>query len=355
MTNDKGILIKNVYYMLAYAFQVLKQSNYEEIEKEDFNQVDDLFAAILARGISQQLKQGLYREYVIKSNILPTLRGRIDIEETIRNKIQRKRVIACEYDELSENNIYNQILKTTVYYLLRSKDVASKQRKDLQIVFSFFYNIDVIEPANIHWNILTFQKSNRSYQMMINICYFVLERFIQTTESGSYRMATFSDDHMERLFEKFVLEFYKQHYNYLTPTARYIDWDLDQNNDEIAIKYLPIMKTDITLTHNNKTLVIDTKYYSSTMQTQFNLNKIRSNNLYQIFSYVKNLDSKGTGDVSGMLLYAKTGEIISPDFDYYIGGNKISVKTLDLNTDFKFIENQLNMIVKKEFGIDVKK
>ena len=32
MTEDKGILIKNIYYMLAYAFQVLKQTNYEEIE-----------------------------------------------------------------------------------------------------------------------------------------------------------------------------------------------------------------------------------------------------------------------------------------------------------------------------------
>ena len=26
MTNDKNILIKNIYYMLAYAFQVLKRN-----------------------------------------------------------------------------------------------------------------------------------------------------------------------------------------------------------------------------------------------------------------------------------------------------------------------------------------
>ena len=28
MTDDKGIFIKNIYYMLTYAFRVLKQSNY---------------------------------------------------------------------------------------------------------------------------------------------------------------------------------------------------------------------------------------------------------------------------------------------------------------------------------------
>ena len=63
MTEDKGILIKNMYYMLTYAFQVLRQSNYEEVEAEKFEHIQDLFAAILVKGIGQQLKQGLYREY----------------------------------------------------------------------------------------------------------------------------------------------------------------------------------------------------------------------------------------------------------------------------------------------------
>ena len=31
MTKDKSIFIKNIYYMLSYAFQVLKQSNYSDV------------------------------------------------------------------------------------------------------------------------------------------------------------------------------------------------------------------------------------------------------------------------------------------------------------------------------------
>lgn len=34
MTNDKGILIKNIYYMLTYAFQILRQSNYDDTAKD---------------------------------------------------------------------------------------------------------------------------------------------------------------------------------------------------------------------------------------------------------------------------------------------------------------------------------
>lgn len=63
MTIDKGIFIRNIYYMLTYAFQELKQNNYEEIAGEEFEEIHDLFAEILLRGISFQLKQGLHKEY----------------------------------------------------------------------------------------------------------------------------------------------------------------------------------------------------------------------------------------------------------------------------------------------------
>jgi len=54
-----------------------------------------------------------------------------------------------------------------------------------------------------------------------------------------------------------------------------------------------------------------------------------SSNLYQIFTYIKNQDIDHTGNVAGMLLYAKTNEAIIPDCDFHIHGNETSVKTLD--------------------------
>jgi len=68
--------------------------------------------------------------------------------------------------------------------------------------------------------------------------------------------------------------------------------------------------------------------------------------MYQIYTYVKNFDKDHTGNVSGILLYARTNETVQPDNEYVIGGNKISIKTLDLNCDFKIIKAQLDEIVK---------
>lgn len=74
--------------------------------------------------------------------------------------------------------------------------------------------------------------------------------------------------------------------------------------------------------------------------------KLNADNMYQIFTYVKNSD-KNTGNVSGILLYAKTDETVLPDEKpFNIGGNNFSVKTIDLNTEFSEISNQLDEIIK---------
>ena len=49
-----------------------------------------------------------------------------------------------------------------------------------------------------------------------------------TTEEGKFKMHGFSDDHMCRLIEKFVLEYYKKHHPELKPCAAQIDWNIEK-------------------------------------------------------------------------------------------------------------------------------
>ena len=351
MTNDKGILIKNIYYMLSYAFRVLKQSNYKEIAGEEFEQAEGLFAAILAKGVAQQLKQGLYREYVTQHEMLSVMRGRLDMPGTIHNRIQRKQKLTCEFDELSENNLFNQILKTTMRCLLKAQGVDTDRKAALSRVLMFFDGVSLLEPSSIPWGRLRYQRSNRNYEMLINICFFVLDGMLQTTDNGNYKMGSFSDEHMARLYEKFILEYYSRHHRYLTDIrAAQVKWNLSGEQDEALIRFLPIMQTDIMLQLDNKVLILDAKYYGKTLQQQYDKYTLHSANLYQIFTYVKNLDKNNTGNVAGILLYAKTREAVTPDCMFNMGGNQIGAKTLDLNTDFRTIARQLDKIALDYFG-----
>lgn len=82
---------------------------------------------------------------------------------------------------------------------------------------------------------------------------------------------------------------------------------------------------------------------------QYDKATLHSGNIYQIFTYVKNQDTANIGNVSDMLLYAKTEETITPDCSFVMGGNRISVKTLDLNKEFKLIAAQLDKIAEDHF------
>lgn len=228
MIKDKSILIKNIYYMLSYAFTTLNQGGYENVATEDFDNLHNLFAAILAKGIGKQLKQGLYREYMNRTETLPVVRGKIDMPGTIQNRLARKQVLTCQYDELSENNLLNQILKTTVMLLLRHARVSEDYKTDLKKEMLFFSNVDTIDPASIRWSSIRFQRNNNTYRMLISLCQLVLEGMLMSTDSGEYRLASFVDEQrMSRLYEKFILEYYAKECPQVKATASQIPWALD--------------------------------------------------------------------------------------------------------------------------------
>lgn len=344
--------------MLSYAFMSLHQSDDDRIVAEEFDNIHNLFAAILSKGIGRQLKQGLYRTYLDRNEDLSLVRGKILLPGTIKNKIVKKQRFSCEFDELSENNPLNQILKTVVMILLRTRDVDVCYKNELKKEMLFFQAVDEINPFSIKWSSIHFQRNNLSYRMLLSICELIIEGMLLTTDDGGYQLASFIDDqYMSRLFEKFILEYYIREHPGLKVSSAQIHWALDDDMSTL----LPTMQSDIMLESKSGdtdiVLIIDAKFYTHTLtRNQFDSRTIHSANLYQIFTYVKNKDATMSGfshQVSGMLLYARTDEDLQPDSIFHISGNKISVRTLDLNKEFSEIARQLDNIASEHFGNSV--
>ena len=334
--------------MLSYAFQVLTEQGFKKIETEEFENVAELCAAILTKGVSLQLKRGLGREYIEKTESLSSLRGRIEISESIKTRSMMKRRLICSYDDFSENSYMNRIIKSTMVLLLHS-DIAKTRKKELRKLLVFFDNVDLIDVHTINWQ-MQYNRNNQTYRMLIAVCFLVVKGLLQTNTDGSTKLMDFLDEQrMCRLYEKFILEYYRKEHPELTASASQIPWALDDGNGDM----LPVMQTDIMLSCGTKVLIIDAKYYSHTTQTQFDTRTLHSGNLYQIFTYVKNKEAELSDtqhEVSGMLLYAKTDEETQPSGDYLMSGNRISVRTLDLNCPFSEIANQLDIIAAEQFG-----
>ncbi len=344
------IPIHNLYYMLSYAFQVLNEQGYKNIATEQFHNTAELMAAILEKGIVVQLKRGLGKEYIPETEALSSLRGKIDIAESIKTQSMLRKQLICTYDEFSHNNTMNRIIKSTVELLLRS-NISKQYKKKLKKLIAYFGEVDLIDLYTVDWS-FRYNRNNQTYRMLISVCYLVVKGLLQTQFDGSTKLMDFLDEQrMCRLYEKFILEYYRKEFkNKITANASQISWQLDDEENSM----LPVMQSDIMLQRDDRVLIIDAKYYQHSTQVQFDKYMLHSDNLYQIFTYVKNkgyeLRDKGH-KVYGMLLYAKTDEDVYPEHVYHMSGNQVSVRTLDLNKPFKEIAEQLNAIVSMHFSL----
>jgi 5-methylcytosine-specific restriction enzyme subunit McrC len=178
--------------MLAYAFQVLNEDSYKKVATEEFAYASDLFAAILAKGIASQIKRGLSREYVGKTEAISSPAGKINVSASVRQHSMLKKQLVCDYDEFTENAYMNKILKTTAMLLIRSLELSAQHKKVLKKAMLYFSGVDVIDPRRIQWSGIKYHRNNATYKMLLNICYLVIEGMLLTEQDGSknsYRTA----------------------------------------------------------------------------------------------------------------------------------------------------------------------
>ena len=171
------IPVQNIFYMLSYAFQVLKEQGYKNIATEQFNNIAELCATILTKGISVQLRRGIRREYVPETEALSAIRGKIDLSESIKTRTILKKQLVCAYDDFSVNTYMNQVIKTTIELLLRS-DISKTRKKELRKQVVFFGEVELLDVHNINWG-FQYDRNNQTYRMLISICYLIVKGLLQ--------------------------------------------------------------------------------------------------------------------------------------------------------------------------------
>ena len=167
--------------MLSYAFHVLKDEGYRKVAAEDFENTAELFSEILILALNKQIKQGLYKDYIEINETTSSIRGKINITESINSQSFIKRQLNCTYDEFSINSYLNKIIKTTIFYLLKS-DIDRKNEKNLKKrlrkILLYFSDVDTLDVHNINWKI-RYDRNNQTYRMIINLCYLTLNGLLQ--------------------------------------------------------------------------------------------------------------------------------------------------------------------------------
>ena len=340
-----SIQVKNIYWMITYALNVIDDKGIKNISTETFENIYDLCASLMSLALSKQVKRGLDKSYIVKRDDLPCVKGKILIKENLLSGNYKSKIF-CEYDEYNENSYLNKIVKTACVYLLKSNKITDKKRAiKLKRYLLYLSNVDTINIKLINWNRINFNKNNVSYKVLVNISYLIINGLLASNKNGNIDFREFIDPRkMSALYEKFILGYYKYHHPSLLKGACKIDWNVE-GNDEL----LPIMKTDIMLYNKvtDKTLIIDAKYYDSIFQyyKKYDSKSFHSDNLYQMYAYVKNKDIHKTGKVSGLLLYGHAKNDPAVESSFNLDGNVISVTNIDLSKDFEAIRKKLESLI----------
>lgn len=145
---------------------------------------------------------------------------------------------------------------------------------------------------------------------------------------------------MAHVFEQFVRNFFALEQNLFSVGPLTIQWDAIPRVSGDSAR-LPNMRTDIFLHNQSRQIIIDTKYYIQTLQAYYGNETFHSENLYQMFSYVKNAAGQKLDltKVEGLLLYPQVGLQLREAF--VVQGHIISVATINLAAPWPKISSQL--------------
>ncbi len=351
-STKRKIPIENVLYMFSYIWEKAYYSDFTNLASEDDFDSANILSTLFLVNVNSVLKRGLYKEYFETEEELRGVKGKVDFKESL-NKLSFENAKAfCRYDELSENNRINQIIKTTAYKLYKTEGVKEDNKKKLNNTLLHFNNVDLTDINDNSFKI-RYNKNNLYVAYLMNICKLINESCMLSENKGNYKFINVLDDDktMESIYELFVYNFYKYHLEKIAKTykVRYqspLSWEFESGNQDL----LPKMRLDILLEGKDKTIIIDTKYYKNALTTgQYGNETMISGNLYQIYAYMNRINTEK--DLEGILLYPYNNKKLDEEYTVdVINGNKLKksslrIITVDLSVNWREIEKSLLGII----------
>jgi len=336
------IPIQNLYYILCYSWNKLEEGQLIDVSSIPKTDLPNLLARVLCSGTRRLFRLGIDRGYLTAQLETSSPRGQIDFNTSIKRMLPVRQELACNIDELSQDVMHNRILLTTLRYLATSMDVDASLQREASALAKSFVNVRTVKLSRSVFKTIELNRNNRFYRLLLNVCELLYECLLPEERSGGVRFKDFiRDEHaMRRVFQDFLFNFYLLRQTDYKVRSEQISWDAKGSTPEASTR-LPKMITDISLTSLTRKLVIEAKFTARTFQENWGKESLRSEHLYQIYAYLKNLERRGgvNSSAEGLLIYpAVSTELL---LEYQLPDHLIRVATINLNQDWMKIESEL--------------
>lgn len=343
---ERKIPIANIYYLLCYAWDHVEERDVVRLEAlDELERVQDLLGKVLAEGTFRLIRRGIDRGYREVREDLAGIRGKMAVGETAKRALRARGQVACDFEELSHDVVHNRILRSTLKTLLRLPDLHTAVRTDVRNAYTKLDGVSVVPLNRRLFQQVQLDRNRRYYRFLLSVCWLIHEQLLVDEQSGKARFTEFSEERMEKLYEDFIIQFYRREQNryWVNHRGRLIPWEDDGTPDHQRLK-LPRMEADVILEAPDRRIIMDAKYYREALGGRYG-GKLRSDHLYQLLAYLRNREATNASGPKheGILLYPTVDAPVA--VDVCLEGFSVQARSIDLAQKWSHIHDGMLAVV----------
>ena len=314
----------------------------------------DILMHLFCERLRQAITEGQIRRYEYQEDILPVLRGRLDIMQQIQLLPTQAHLLACRFDEFTLDTPINQILKVALRIIASMANNYKLQQSAHEMIV-LFDEVSDIFPSALRWDRVFFDRLTTRYEPLLKIARMLIEKAPPDITTGNKTGFSILFD-MNKLFEEYIGTICQR----LNSSERAIS---TQEKSEYLLKNKDSSKEyfwlipDIVIREKETqkvSFILDTKW--KVLDDNQNYNGVSQSDIYQMFAYSNRYQATKV-----VLVYPyhkelskdriRDGIITTYYFEKKDDPNKeskqyIQIATVDLS-DLGTIEKQLETIIKQ--------
>ncbi len=203
-----GGIRKRLIHMLAIALDLRIEAG--DVTDHDYQSetILEILIRLFSAKLVDALRQGMPRRYVIYSDDLPALRGRLNVTRQFTTLAASPQKLACRYSALSDDIPLNRIMKAATTRLARIARSADNQRRLRELAFAYSEVSDV-PFAMLRWDAVAIDRTNARWRQLLNLAKLLLCERFQTTSGGSgsgfsllFQMNTLFEQYVARMLAR---------------------------------------------------------------------------------------------------------------------------------------------------------
>jgi len=327
---------RNLYALLCYALDVLDRQDSVQVGVAQASAPADLMVQVLVREVDRLLKRGLAREYVEKVERLRRPRGRIGVSETVSQGLLAQRRQHCTFEELTPATQVNGLLKGSLERALRLEGLQEASRRGLRRTLRRLPPLPAVHPTEQAFRAVRLGRHTASYRLALGVARLLASCCLPQRGGEGLVFDDFTQDEhrMGHLFQTFVRRFLAREQRDWAVSAPTLAFLAQGSAADRA--WLPRLETDITLTGRRPELgawILELKCVKHTVQGRHGKQRLRSEHLYQLLSYLETRARTVGRARGGVLLYAEstTGPM---RHDLVVNGHRLLVRTVPLQASW---------------------